>query len=283
MKILITGANGQLGRDMQKLLQKKSIDYIAADSKILDISDLCSVRQFIGAHDVDVIVNCAAYNAVDLAETKWRTAFLINGLGVRNLAIMANQSDALIVHFSTDYIFNGLSKRPYTIADAPSPINRYGESKLLGESFIRNLAARFIIIRTSWLFGQANDNFPKKVMAWSRNKKELRIVHDQISSPTYTVDLASTTLDFIRGEMLGTYHVTNSGFCSRYEWAAYILEWLGWEGSLIPVLSDEFKTPARRPQFSVLDNFGLQETLGYPLPDWKDATTRFLEELRITT
>jgi dTDP-4-dehydrorhamnose reductase len=282
MKILITGANGQLGRDMQKMLSKQSIDYIAADSKKLDISDLSSVRQFIGGHDVDVIVNCAAYNAVDLAETQWRAAFQVNGLGTRNLAIISNQIGALIVHFSTDYVFNGLANRPYTIADAPCPLNRYGESKLLGESYIRDLADRFILIRTSWLFGQANDNFPKKIISWSHNKKELKIVHDQISSPTYTIDLAGATLDLISKEILGTYHVTNSGSCSRYDWAAYILERLGWEGTLIPAISDEFQTPARRPPFSVLDNFGLQETLGYALPDWKNATTRFLDELRIT-
>jgi dTDP-4-dehydrorhamnose reductase len=283
MQVLITGSNGQLGQDMQKVLKANSIDYLAADSKKLDISDLHSVRRFFGENQFDVIVNCAAYNAVDLAETQWRTAFRVNGLGVRNLALAAHQAGAIIVHFSSDYIFNGLSGRPYTVADPPSPINRYGESKLLGESYLRDIAGRFILIRSSWVFGMGNDNFPKKTISWSLNKKELRIVHDQISSPTYTVDLARATLDIVTREVFGTYHITNSGYCSRYDWAAYILEYLGWEGNLIPAMSNEFQTAAQRPSFSVLDNLGLRETVGYSLPDWKDATTRFLEELRVDT
>jgi len=279
MNVLIAGGSGQLGRDMQNLFQKNLIDYSAPDSKKLDISDLGAVRRFLRENQTDVIVNCAAYNAVDLAETEWRTAFQVNGLGVRNLAVAANQADASMVHFSTDYIFNGLSNRPYTIADSPSPINRYGESKLLGETFIRDLMDRFILIRTSWVFGSGNSNFPKKVIDWSCNKKELKIVSDQIASPTYTVDLARATLDIVTREAFGTYHVTNSGYCSRFEWAAYILKQIGWDGNLYPATSDEFPVPAQRPPFSALDNFGFKEITGYLLPEWKDATTRFLSDL----
>jgi dTDP-4-dehydrorhamnose reductase len=281
MNVLITGANGQLGQDMQKLCRLTLIDYIAAGSNIIDISDINSVSKFLAEHQVDVIINCAAYNAVDLAETEWKKAFSVNGLGVRNLAIAANQVGALLVHFSTDYVFDGTSGRPYTLADTPGPISRYGESKLLGESILRDLTDKYILIRTSWVFGSGNDNFPKKIVRASREKEELKVVTDQISSPTYTLDLAQATLDLIRKQVYGTYHITNSGYCSRYEWAAYILDQIGWKGSLVPATSDEFPTTAARPVFSVLDNFGTEETLGYSLPDWKDATIRFLTELEL--
>ena len=281
MKVLITGANGQLGQDMQKLCRSASIDVIAAGSKTIDISDRDSVNKFVEDHQVDVIINCAAYNAVDLAETEWKKAFSVNGLGVRNLAVTANKTGALLVHFSTDYAFDGSSARPYTIADTPEPVNRYGESKFLGESCLRDLADRYILIRTSWVFGSGNDNFPKKIIRNSREQKELKVVTDQVSSPTYTFDLARATLDMIQKQAYGTYHITNSGYCTRYEWAAYILDQVGWKGNLIPATSDEFPTAAIRPAFSVLDNFGTEETLGYSLPDWKDATTRFLKELEL--
>lgn len=281
MKVLITGANGQLGQDMQKLCRLTSVDYTAADSKQIDISDINSVSKFLAENQVDVIINCAAYNAVDLAETEWNKAYSVNGLGVRNLAIKANKVGALLVHFSTDYVFDGTSGRPYTLADNARPISRYGESKFLGESILRDLANRYILIRTSWVFGSGNDNFPKKIVSASREKEELKVVTDQISSPTYTVDLALATLDLIRRHAYGTYHITNSGYCSRYEWAAYILDQIGWNGNLVPATSDEFPTAATRPVFSVLDNFGTEETLGYSLPDWKDATNRFLKELEL--
>jgi dTDP-4-dehydrorhamnose reductase len=281
MKVLITGANGQLGQDMQKLCRLTSIDYTAAGSKIIDISDINSVNKFLAEHQVDVIINCAAYNAVDLAETDWKKAYSVNGLGVRNLAIKANQVGALLVHFSTDFVFDGSSCIPYTLADNPGPISRYGQSKLLGESILRDLADRFILIRTSWVFGSGNDNFPKKIVRASREKVELKVVTDQVSSPTYTVDLAHATLDLIRRDAYGTYHVTNSGYCSRYEWAAHILDRIGWTGNLIPATSDEFPAAAVRPAFSVLDNFGTEETLGNSLPDWKDATNRFLKEIEL--
>ncbi len=281
MKVLITGANGQLGQDMQKLCRFASIDVIAAGSKTIDIADINSVGKFLGGRKVDVIINCAAYNAVDRAEAEWEKAFAVNGLGVRNLATTANQIGALLVHFSSDYVFDGSSARAYTIADTPRPMSRYGESKFLGESCLRDLADRYILIRTSWVFGTGNDNFPRKILRGSSENQELKVVTDQVSSPTYTIDLAHATLDLIKKTALGTYHITNSGYCSRFEWAAHILDQVGWTGKLIPAISDEFPAGAARPNFSVLDNFGTEETLGYSLPDWKDATTRFLTELEL--
>lgn len=282
MKVLVTGARGQLGQDIVALCSSRGLACTAADSKTLDISDKAAVDAFIAQNSPDVIINCAAYNAVDLAEKEWRQAFSVNGLGVKNLALAANTHNSTLVHYSTDYVFDGKAKRPYTILDSPNPISRYGESKLLGENILRDLSNRYFLIRTSWVFGKGNANFARKILEWSRDKTELSVVDDQVASPTYTPDLARATLDLIRTGSFGLYHCTNTGSCSRYEWAEYILQQTGWSGRLIRAKSADFKTPAERPAYSVLNNFGTDETLGYSLPSWKDASTRFLQEIRGT-
>lgn len=279
MKILITGAGGQLGQDVAKFCESHNYEHIAANSKMLDITNPTAVAEFCSREVPDVIINCAAYNQVDQAEADWRDAYLVNGLGVKNLVLAANHLNATLVHYSTDYVFDGKSIRPYTIADRPRPLNRYGESKLLGEDIVRDLCDSYFLIRTSWVFGPGKTNFPKKVLEWSKTKEELKIVTDQVSTPTYTGDLAKATFDLLKSDYFGLYHLTNSGYCSRFEWAEYILKEIGWRGTLLPADSDEFPTPARRPRFSVLDNFGTAETIGYTLPSWEDATSRFLGEI----
>lgn len=279
MKVLITGAKGQLGQDMTTLCMSRGFTCIAADSKTLDITNRKCVDEFVRLHCPDVIINCAAYNAVDLAEEEWKKAFLVNGLGVKNLALAANEHSSVLVHYSTDYVFDGRIERPYTIADTPHPISRYGESKLLGENLLRDLCDRYFLIRTSWVFGKGNSNFVLKLLDWSRDKTELSVVDDQISSPSYTVDLAKVTLDLIPTQSYGLYHCTNSGICSRYDWAQYILQLIKWKGVLHRAKSSDFKTAAQRPEHSVLDNFGTDETLGYTLPSWQDATTRYMNDI----
>lgn len=280
MTILVTGAGGQLGRDIVRACDQRKIDCIAAGSRTLDITRFRDVMDFVQKEPgIDALINCAAYNAVDEAEQDWRRACLVNGIGVRNLVHAAVFLDVPIVHYSSDYVFDGAKKSPYTIGDPTSPIGKYGESKLLGEQVVRDHAMWYYLIRTSWVFGTGNVNFPKKVMEWSRGKNELRVAEDQVASPTYTVDLARATLDLLDSGIFGMYHVTNAGSCSRYDWAAYVLKKIGWQGDLVRARSDEFRTPARRPPFSVLDNFGTEESLGYSLPSWQDATDRFLEEM----
>jgi dTDP-4-dehydrorhamnose reductase len=279
MKILVTGARGQLGRDISELCISRKISCIAADSKVLDINDKTKVRDIITSQKPDIIINCAAYNAVDLAENEWEKAFLVNGVGVRNLALAANKCGSILVHYSSDYVFDGKTSRPYTVVDQPGPVSRYGESKLLGENNVRDLCDRYYLIRTAWVFGKGNTtNFAGKVLEWSRGKQEISVVDDQVSSPTYTHDLARATLDLVSTDSFGLYHITNSGSCSRYEWARFILDTTGWKGKLIRAKSQDFKTPAKRPEYSVLDNFGTKQALGYDLPGWEDATMRYLHE-----
>ena len=278
MKVLVTGSRGQLGQDIVNQCTIRRIECIAASSKTLDINDQKSVSGMVKTHQPDIIFNCAAYNAVDQAESEWKKAFSVNGLGVKHLALAANENGSVLVHYSTDYVFDGNSKRPYTIVDTPHPVSRYGESKLLGEKSVRDLCEHYFLIRTSWVFGKGNPNFVRKVLDWSTEKSEIAVVDDQVSSPTYTVDLAKATLDLVSTRSFGLYHISNAGSCPRHDWAQYILEKSGWTGKLVKVKSSVFKTPARRPAYSVLDNFGTDETLGYTLPAWQDATSRYLKE-----
>lgn len=276
MKVLITGADGQLGKDFQKYFEKEGIDHISTDYNTLDITDLKSLREKI-TPNITHIINCAAYNAVDKAEEEWEKAYLINGIGVRNLALISNEINAELIHYSTDYVFSGKKGNKYTIYDEPNPVNKYGESKALGEKFVK-LSYKYYLIRVSWVFGTGNNNFAKKVIEWSKNKKELRIVDDEISSPTYTVDLVKATINLIKMKAYGLYHITNTP-CSRYEWAEYILKETGWNGKLNKAKKAEFSLSAERPDYAVLENFGYYETTGEKMPEWKNATKRFLEEI----
>ena len=279
MKVLITGANGQLGQEFQKKFNQLKISYIPTDYQQLDITNIDQIRKLIQKEkDITHIINCAAYNNVDKAEEEWEKAYTINGLAVRNLAIVSNEINAELIHYSTDYVFSGDKGSKYTIYDTPNPINKYGESKALGEKELL-LAKKRYLIRISWVFGTGNTNFARKVINWSKNKDELRIVDDEISSPTYTKDLVKATMNLINLKTYGTYHITNSS-CSRYEWAEYILEKINWKGKLHKAKKEDFDLPAKRPDYAVLDNFGYKEMTGEQMPDWKDATERFLEELR---
>lgn len=279
MKVLITGGHGQLGQDITKLCYHNNYSVISLGSQDLDISCFDDVLTQVQKINPDIIINCAAYNAVDQAETDWEQAFQVNGLGPKNLALAASSSGAVLIHYSTDYVFNGKTTRQYTLADTPSPISRYGESKFLGEQMVMRHATKYYLIRVSWVFGSGNTNFAKKVLEWSSQRTQISVVDDQISSPTYTVDLAQASIDLIKTKQYGLYHITNSEYCSRFEWADYILKQIGWTGELMRGKSTDFKTAASRPAFSALHNFGTCQTIGYDLPTWKDATDRFLHEL----
>ena len=199
MKLLITGSKGQLAKEIIKESEKREYEYAAFDHKALDITDLKKIREAVKNEKPDFVINCAAYNAVDKAEEDWKTAYLVNGIGPENLAIACEENNCALVHYSTDYVFDGQKHTPYTIADEPHPLSRYGRSKLLGENFVQSLSTRFFLIRVSWVFGVGNEtNFAKKVLNWASKNETLKIVDDQISSPTYAIDLAKATLDLVR-------------------------------------------------------------------------------------
>ena len=277
--ILITGANGQLGKEFQKFLSEKNREVLALDIQELDITDLEKTRKILKNIQAEYIINCAAYNDVDKAQEEWKKAFSVNALGVRNLAIVAAETGAELVHFSSDYVFSGNRNVPYTTYDRPNPINKYGESKVLGERFLKELNNKYYLVRTSWLFGDGEKNFLRKVLLWASSRQKIRVVDDEVSSPTCTSDLAKAVWDIIKIKAYGTYHITNSS-CSRYEWAELILKEINWQGVLERSKRQEFNLPAKRPDYTVLDNFGFKETTGYEMPSWQEATIRFITTLK---
>ncbi len=309
MKIFITGANGQLGQDLQKECKRRGIDFVATDvlknssqraacstrssgfasnqepgtgnrTCSLDITDLHAVPKILAETKPDAIINCAAYNAVDKAEEDWKTAFMVNSFGPRNLAIISEELRIPLIHFSTDAVFDGTKGSPYMIWDEPNPLSKYGQSKLFGERLVSQHCTRSFILRLSWVFGMGNINFVKKVLQWSKETAELKGAYDQTSCPSYTVDLARAILDLLNTGAYGLYHLTSSGYASKYELAQETLKLVNWKGTITPVKSSEFESAAQRPELSAMDSFPLKETIGYELPHWKDALARFLQEIK---
>lgn len=297
MIILVTGAGGMLGCDMTLELAARRHDVVALTREDLDIADIGAVRERISALRPDVVVNCAAYTRVDDAERDREAAFATNALGPRNLALACRRVGAVLLHISTDYVFDGEKGEPYTIWDLPSPLNVYGASKWWGENYVRSLLPEHYLVRTSWLFGEHGRNFVTTIlrMADKCGADELEssrtvsaprgaaqgipVVADQRGSPTYTVDLAKACADLLETGCFGIYHVTNQGVTTWYEFAKAILARVGLAIHVRPVTSEEFARPARRPKNSALDAYPLRETIGYVLPPWEDALARFLSGL----
>ncbi len=279
MKILITGANGQLAREFQKALKNYDYTAMALDKESLDISDLNVVTEAFSRYNPDIILNCAAYNFVDKAEKDFDTAYKINAAGVRNLAVACKKNNALLVHYSTDYIFDGTKEDFYTEEDEPNPINNYGKSKLLGEKLLKEETDRFLLFRVSWVFGEGKQNFLYKLSESGKKNRVLKVVYDQISVPTFTKDIVILTMLAIDKGLRGVYHLTNSGYASRYEVARYFIERLGRGNLILPVNSDYFPSPAKRPYFSAMSNLKLSKNLDVNIPDWKMGIDRYIEEM----
>jgi dTDP-4-dehydrorhamnose reductase len=279
MKILIAGANGQLAREFQKALENYDYTVVALDKESLDISDLNVVTEAFSKYNPDIVLNCAAYNFVDKAEEDFDTAYKVNASGVRNLAVACKKNNALLVHYSTDYIFDGTKEDFYTEEDEPNPINNYGKSKLLGEKLLTEETDRFLLFRVSWVFGGGKQNFLYKLSELGKKNRVLKVVYDQISAPTFTKDIVILTMLAIDKGLRGVYHLTNSGYASRYEVARYFIERLGRDNLILPVNSDYFPSPAKRPYFSAMSNLKLSKDLDVNIPDWKMGIDRYIEEM----
>ena len=266
-----------MGREVVKVF-KKECDVIELPHDILDITDLNQVREVLSNYMPTVLVNCAAYTKVDEAEEEPEKANLVNGLGVRNLALACRKLDISLVHISTDYVFNGNRDTPCRIFDARDPINAYGYSKYLGERYLETINPKYFLVRTSWLFGSGGPNFVSTILRAALKKGELRVVNDQFGCPTYALDLACFLLKLVKTGAYGVYHVTNQGITSWYEFAKEIVKQAGINIPVLAVSSDEYTRPAKRPKNSALDPFPLQETVGVLPPSWQDALSRFLSE-----
>lgn len=278
--ILITGANGQLGQDYQKLLTQQGIDYIATDYQELDITKIDDIRTFVEGQSISHIINCAAYNDVDRAESESDKAYLLNRDAPNNLAVVAKELEAIFVTYSTDFVFDGEKGSPYTEEDTPNPISVYADSKFQGELAVSSTYDKSFIIRTSWVFGMGNNNFNKQVISWSEGRDSLKIVDDQKSSATYSWDLAEYSLDLIKTEQYGLYHLSNRGECSKFDQAKYVLDSIGWSGSLDRAKTADFNLPAKRSVYTKLDSSKIERVIEREIPTWQSGVDRFLKEYR---
>jgi len=281
MKILLIGANGQLGSDLVKVLTGE--DLVPLTHQDIEICDAEVTRAVIARHQPDVVINTAAYHRVDECETNVAKSFQVNTFGVRNLALACREAGATLVHMSTDYVFDGRKGTPYVETDLPNPINVYGVSKLAGEHLVCYLLDEYFVVRTSGLYGVAGSsgkggNFVEGRLRQAREGKTIRMVNDQALSPTYTVDLARQIHRLIQTEQYGLYHITSGGWCSWYDFTAKILELSGLETELIPQPTARSGAAARRPAYSVLENAALAHLGLDEMRPWEEALAAYLRE-----
>jgi len=276
IKVLLVGSEGQLGLELQKQLQNKSLEYFSLDLPEFDITNLEMVIKKFIKEKPDLIINCAAYTDVDGCENNIETAYKVNALGAKNLAIAAEKVGTKLVHISTDYIFNGQGEEPYKEYDDSDPQTVYGQSKLLGEKFVQQFSSKFFIFRTAWLYGEGN-NFVKTMLRLAGENDELNVVNDQIGSPTSTVDLARAIINLMETEHYGLYHATCEGQCSWYDFAKKIFEIKNIDIKVNPVSSDQFKRDAERPKYSVLDNYMLKLIDKNNFKHWEESLKDYLE------
>ncbi len=281
-KILITGANGQLGRALQNEYKgEEGTELILTDVGVegyqsLDITALPEVDAFFAAEKPDVVINAAAFTNVNAAESAWDAAYRVNAIGPRNLAIAAEKYGAKLVHVSTDYVFDGTAAEPYTEFDAPAPLGAYGKTKYAGEEFVKQFSHHFFIVRTAWLYGDGK-NFVRTMLGLAETHDTVSVVHDQIGSPTSAVELARCIHALEPTENYGIFHGTCEGYCSWAEFTEEIFRLAGVKTEVKRVTTDEYPTPAKRPAYSVLENYMLKLTGAYTFADWHDAIRTYME------
>ncbi|WP_297492786.1 dTDP-4-dehydrorhamnose reductase [Persephonella sp.] len=272
MRYLILGKNGQLGNAFLKELKNHKKDCLALSHKDCDISDLNSVLKVFESYKPDIVINCAAYNLVDKAETDYWNAYETNGLGVRNLAFACKKYNSYLITYSTDYVFDGTKENGlYIEEDTPDPLNEYGKSKLTGEKWLlEENPEKYLIFRTSWVYGEGKQNFIHKLMQWAKDSDYLKIAYDEISVPTSTRTIVEVSLKAVDQGLNGLYHLTNTGYASRYEWAKKILQIKGIKKFIHPVSKNIFNLPAKRPEFSAMDNGKICRETEIEIKSWDE-------------
>ena len=279
MKVLVTGAKGQLGQDVLCLLENQPWEVYGFGREELDITNEEQVREKVLSIKPDIIIHTAAYTQVDQAESDEETAFKVNAEGTKYLAQAAEAVEAKFCYVSTDYVFDGTTNKPYKADDQTNPQTVYGRSKLVGEQYTQEYCSKSYIVRTSWVFGLYGNNFVKTMLRLAEEKKELGVVHDQVGSPTYTTDLASFIINLVQTDKYGVYHGSNSGVCSWYEFAKEIFEQSNIEIVVNPLTTEDFPRPAARPKYLVLDKGMIEESGFEPFQDWKKALKDFLKKV----
>lgn len=280
--ILVTGSNGQLGRALKDVSFKlENSRFYFTDIEELDITSENKIREFLTSNNINFIINCAAYTAVDKAETDRKNAYLVNVTAVENLAKKASETGATLINISTDYVFDGNSKDPYKEDQPPNPNSYYGETKYLGEQKILEFSKKAIIIRTAWLYSEYGNNFVKTMIRLAGERDQINVVNDQIGSPTYAGDLAEVILILIKDKIDGVefYHYSNEGSCSWYEFAVDIMKLKKINCNINPITSSEYPTAAARPKYSLLDKTKIKQKLKIEIPQWHDSLKTCLQHI----
>lgn len=290
MKLLITGAAGQLGSELQRQLAAgksalgalppalQAADVVAVDLPDADLSNLDEATALLQQHRPDVVLNCAAFTNVNRCETEMDIAFGANAIAPRNLAMACEEIGAKLVHVSTDYVFSGEAVQPVSEAAPTGPQSAYGTTKLLGEAYVQAFCSRWFIVRTAWLYGRTGNNFVKTIVKNATEKGTLQVVTDQVGNPTNAEDLAHHMLKMAATQQYGIYHCTGMGICSWHDFAVEIVRLAGVQATVNPCTTDEFPSPAKRPAFSALDHTMLRATVGDEMRHWKDALADYFKE-----
>lgn len=280
MKVLVTGTKGQLGYDVVNELEKRGHTAVAVDIEEMDITDAVSVEKVITEADVEAVIHCAAYTAVDAAEDNEELCRRVNAEGTENIARVCKKLDLKMIYISTDYVFDGEGERPWEPDDERHPLNVYGQTKYEGELAVEKHLEKYFIVRIAWVFGVNGKNFIKTMLKLSETHEELNVVDDQVGSPTYTYDLAVLLVDMAESDKYGRYHATNEGLCTWYEFAKEIFRQAGVEVKVNPVTSDMFPAKAKRPKNSRMSKAKLDINGFHRLPTWQNALERYLGEIR---
>lgn len=281
VKVLVTGANGQLGYDVVKELQKQNIECYGATRQDFDIVDFKATEEFITNYMPDAVIHCAAYTAVDKAEDEKGLCYLVNASATENIAEICKKINVKMLYISTDYVFDGTKDGFYEVSDMPNPINVYGKTKLLGEQAVQRILDKYFIVRISWVFGEYGNNFVKTMLRLGKERKEIRVVADQYGSPTYTADLAPLLVEMIQTDKYGIYHATNEGVCTWAEFAEEIFKIAGMDVKVNYVTTPEYTTRAKRPMNSRLSTEKLIEKSYFKLPIYTDALRRYFAVIKI--
>ncbi len=282
--ILVTGANGQLGSEMRRLGELSSNNYIFTDIQELDVTDAAAVKSFIEENEVEVVVNCVAYTNVDKAESDEAAAYRVNAEAVENIARAVKAVGGTLFHISTDYVFGIDGNTPRTEEMPLAPLGAYGRTKLAGEEAVARVGCKAIVIRTAWLYSEFGHNFVKTMLRLTAEKESLKVVFDQVGSPTYAGDLALTIFSIIEGDVYegneGVYHFSDEGVCSWYDFAVEIARLAGHKNCRIePCHSSEFPSPVTRPPYSVLDKSKIKSTFGVDIPHWRESLIYCLKRI----
>jgi dTDP-4-dehydrorhamnose reductase len=284
MRILVTGSHGQLGRCIQDLaIENPKEEFVFTDYQELDITQTDKVNDFFANRSFDYCINCAAYTSVDTAENEPDIVFKINAEGPKNLAKACLDFGCILIHISTDFVFDGTKKTPYTEEDIPNPINVYGASKLKGELNLKQILDKYFIIRTSWVYSEHGSNFLKTMLRLGKERDELKVVNDQMGSPTYAADLAAFIIFLIihKKDEYGLFHFSNQGSISWYDFAKTILKLISSNCEILPITTVDYPTAAIRPSYSVLDKTKVKKLFKIDIPEWEASLTHCLNKIRV--